>query len=133
MTKNNEEKTAVEIIFVIPRNQYNLMYKMNDGAEHIIRRDDAFDFFKQYLQRRNFSTLKLYLDKFLPFIILPKVDTIKTLKKKNIDYEYQRNKLYIEIENVAKTFKREDTNKESQWDTMVDSIIKKYEKSFTIE
>lgn len=133
MTKNNEEKTAVEIIFVIPRNQYNLMYKMNDGAEHIIRRDDAFDFFKQYLQRRNFSTLKLYLDKFLPFIILPKADTIKTLKKKNTDYEYQRNKLYIEIENVAKTFKREDTNKESQWDTMVDSIIKKYEKSFTIE
>ena len=133
MTKNNEEKTAVEIIFVIPRNQYNLMYKMNDGAEHIIRRNDAFDFFKQYLQRRNFSTLKLYLDKFLPFIILPKEDTIKTLKKKNTDYEYQRNKLYIEIENVAKTFKREDTNKESQWDTMVDSIIKKYEKSFTIE
>jgi len=133
MTKNNQEKTAVEIIIVIPRNQFNLMYKMNDGAEHIIRRDDAFDFFKQYLQRRNFSTLKLYLDKFLPFIILPKVDTIKTLKKKNTDYEYQRNKLYIEIENVAKTFKREDTNKESQWDTMVDSIIKKYEKSFTIE
>jgi len=123
MTKNNQEKTAVEIIIVVPRNQFNLMYKINDGAEHIIRRDDAFDFFKQYIEHTKYATLKLNLDKFLPFVILPQTGSIQVLKKKKNDFEYHRNKLYNEIESVAKSFRKEP---EMSYEQQLEDIIKRF-------
>ncbi len=91
---------AIVSIVAIPRNQFRWRYILNEGKDHVIRKEDAFEYFKQFISTKNYIKLNNLLSSFLPFIILVEEDIVIQLKKEETDNEYYRKAIETEINSV---------------------------------
>lgn len=96
-----EKEAAIETILIIPKNQFYLKYQINEGLNHTIKREKAFEYFKDFLSQKNYSLLSDYLSRFLPMLIMVKEDKIIELQKDNSNnQEHYHNKLKQEINSI---------------------------------
>lgn len=126
MEKKKEPTTAIETIFVIPRNQFYWGYRINEGAIHTETKENIFEFLKEFLPSPQYGKLASFLSRFRPFIILVKEEKLIELKKKEIDREFTRKLLEDEISQVMNftNFKE----KESSLDKKLEDIFQKVKK-----
>lgn len=104
--------TAIETVFILPRNQFYVSYRINEGANHIIKKDDAFEYFKQFISNKNVRPLIDALDRFQPILILVSTDEVIELKKEINDFDYYRDVLKDEIFNQVNRGGQSITKKE---------------------
>ncbi len=127
----NEQETsiAVETIFVLPRNQFHWSYRINEGAIHTIKKEEIFDFLKEYTSQVNYAKLLDFLSRFRSFLIFVKEDKIIELTKKLQDTEYYRQVLENEIFSILSSDLRVAEIKEKGKDKSlkrIEEIQKKY-------
>lgn len=91
------ENLAIETVTVLPHNQFYFKYQLNEGIYHTIKKEQAFKYFSQFAQQRNFLKLQGLLSRFLPFIIIVAEDRIIELKKKEEDHEYYQKQIKKDI------------------------------------
>ncbi len=100
--KNNEKDTAIDIVTVFPRNQFYYKYQLNEGVFHTIKKENALEYFSQFISRKNYSILEDLLVRFLPFTIIVENDKIIELKKKVSDNSYFSKKIKNDVKKQMK-------------------------------
>jgi uncharacterized protein YPO0396 len=125
---NNEQETsiAVETVFVLPRNQFYWSYRINEGATHTIKKEEIFDYLKEYVTQKNYAKLADFLSRFRSFLILIKEDRVVELTKKLHDEEYYRKTIEDEIFSIASSSGRINFEKGDSLLKKVEEIQKKY-------
>jgi predicted house-cleaning noncanonical NTP pyrophosphatase (MazG superfamily) len=125
---NNEQETsiAVETVFVLPRNQFYWSYRINEGATHTIKKEEIFDYLKEYVTQKNYAKLADLLARFRSFLILIKEDRVVELTKKLHDEEYYRKTIEDEIFSIASSSGRISLEKGDSLLKKVEEIQKKY-------
>lgn len=75
------EEVVIEIITVLPKNQFTFIYMLNEGHKHSIKKENLFKFLKTFLDNKDFHQLRDFISRFRPFIIFTKNRTIMELSK----------------------------------------------------
>lgn len=120
-----EEKTiAIESVLVIPRNQFYWSYRLNEGAEHTIKKENVYEFLREYTSEKNRVLLADLISRFLPMMILVKEDKIIELKKQKQNIEFYRQRIEKEITDTLTNF---DFNKK---DNSIESKLDLYQKKY---
>lgn len=119
-----ENTAAIESILAIPRNQFYWTYRINEGSEHVVKKDKIFNFLKEYVTEKNYLKLSDLISRFLPFILLVKEDSIVELKKQKIDSNFYRQTVEKEISDVMNQFSIRNSH-ENSLENKLTSIQKK--------
>jgi hypothetical protein len=125
-----EKEAAISTILIIPKNQFYFSYKINEGISHVIKKEKAFNYFKEFITLKNYSLLSDYLSRFLPMIIFVSEDKIIELKKEaSINNNYHHHKLEKEIESITKLgFQKKSKKEYLSNDKKVEKLCKKVNK-----
>jgi len=108
-----KKEAAIETIFVIPKNQFYIGYRLNEGIMHTIKKDRAFKYFKDFISQKNYIQLADLLSRFLPLLIMVKEDKIIELKKDDDTSNlHHHEKLEKEIKSATSTGLKIDRKKE---------------------
>lgn len=124
-------KESAQLITVIPRTVDTLVYQINSGGKHLIRKRNAMDFFTTYVEHSNYRELRRLLDWNLPFVILPERNELIELTKQEVDPSYYRSKIEAELDGVTKYGDQREQKKTdmksvfSGYDAEVERISKK--------
>jgi hypothetical protein len=129
MSENN--KTSIEILTIIPRNQFVFKYSFNHGLLHTIKKWDAFSYFKTFVEPNNYGLLLDLLTRFRPMLIIPKENQIIELTKNLNGTEYYKKTLKNEIKSVAKNGAIEQKKEPIPNDKEVAKNEKKFFKKLT--
>lgn len=124
MTKQFEN--ASELIFFTPRSQYRWNYEIDGGKKHIILQDDMAEFIKQYIDKKEMSTLSDIMMRHQPFIISVPDRTLTELHKVDDTLNDQRQTLRTEIDNVLKRDIKNNENKSDNGDESFKQMIQKF-------
>lgn len=101
MQKGTED-TSIDIITIIPKNQFKFKYIINDGSVHSIRKEKLFDFLKDFILQKDFFKVIDFIQRFRAFVILVEEKQVIELKKED-DSEYYKEDLKNEIFSAIKT------------------------------
>ncbi len=125
----NKNDISIDIITVIPKNQFNYSYSINGGSKHSIKKYDIFTYLKQFINKNQFRYLLDLISRFRAFIIVTKEKRIIELTKNSDDFDYYSNRIKKNInENIESKIKSKNQEESVPNDNLLEKNIEKYYK-----
>lgn len=121
-----ESSLAIETVTVLPRTQFYYKYQLNNGVFHTIKKDQAFPYLSQFVEKNNLLRLQDLLQRFLPFTIIVSKNKIIELKKKMEDREYYQQTLRRDLQKRLHNPLSKQTKEYMPNDKKVKEMTKKF-------